>query len=108
MRSEADIEAVIAASRERPVLVFKHSTRCPISAAAHREWRAFLASPEAARVEHYWVRVIEERPVSLGLARRLGVVHRSPQVLLVRDGRAVWHDSHRGITAQRLKAAVAR
>jgi len=106
MLTLADVEAVIEASRKRPVLVFKHSTRCPISAAAHREWRAFLASPEADRADHFWVRVVQERPVSLALAGRVGVVHQSPQALLIKDGRAVWHDSHYGITAGRLKAAL--
>ncbi|MBY6275275.1 bacillithiol system redox-active protein YtxJ [Symbiobacterium thermophilum] len=102
----ADVDAVIEASRKRPVLVFKHSTRCPISAAAHREWSAFLAGPEAERADHFWVRVIQERPVSLALASRVGVPHQSPQVLLIRDGRAVWHASHYAITAGRLKAAL--
>lgn len=104
----ADLESVLADSRQRPVLVFKHSTTCPISARAHREWQAFLASPEADRVGHAWVRVREERPVSLALADRVGVVHQSPQALLLRNGKAVWHDSHYAITAQSLKAAVLR
>ena len=108
MLTPADIDAVLEASRTRPVLVCKHSTRCPISAAAHREWQAFLASPEAERAEHFWVRVIQERPVSLALAGRVGVAHRSPQALLIKNGRVVWHDSHYGITAGRLKAALAR
>lgn len=106
--TRTDVEAVLEASRKQPVLVFKHSTRCPISAAAHREWQAFLASPEAGRAAHFWVRVIQERPVSLALAGRVGVPHQSPQALLIKDGRAVWYDSHYGITAARLKAALAR
>jgi bacillithiol system protein YtxJ len=57
-------------------------------------------------VAHAWVRVIEERPVSLRLAALTGVPHQSPQALLVRDGRALWHDSHRGITAEALAGAV--
>jgi len=108
MQSMSDLEKVLAASRKRPVLVFKHSTSCPISAEAHREWRAFLAGPEAQRVDHAWVRVIQERPVSLALAERVGVVHQSPQALLIKNGKSVWSASHWAITAAGLKAAVLR
>lgn len=106
LRTTADLEAVLAESLRRPVLIFKHSTRCPVSAAAFREWQTYLASPEAQRAANAWVRVIEERPVSLALANRVGVVHESPQALLIRGGRAVWHASHGAITAGTLKAVV--
>jgi len=54
------------------------------------------------------VRVIEERPVSLGLADRIGLRHESPQAILIKDGKPLWHDSHYRITVDALKAAVAR
>jgi bacillithiol system protein YtxJ len=104
--SMADVDAVLAESAQRPVLVFKHSTTCPISARGHREWEQFLASPEADQVGHAWVRVIEERPVSLGLAEKVGVKHESPQALLVKNGQVVWHDSHFGLTVAAFKDAV--
>jgi bacillithiol system protein YtxJ len=59
-------------------------------------------------VDHAWVRVIEERPVSLHLAERLGVRHQSPQALLIRNGAAVWNASHHAITASALQNAAAR
>lgn len=107
LMSLADVDAVLAASARRPVLIFKHSTACSISAGAYREWQAFLAGPSAAKVSHAWVRVREERPVSLAIAERVGVPHQSPQALLVKDGRALWHASHYGITRRALEAAVA-
>lgn len=106
--SEADVKSILDDSTRRPVLVFKHSTTCPVSARAHRAWAEFLDSPQAGLVDHAFVRVIEERPASLGLAERVGVGHQSPQALLIRDGRALWHDSHRGITVEALAQAVER
>lgn len=55
---------------------------------------------------HAIVRVIEERPISLALADRVGVKHESPQALLIKDGQALWHDSHRAITTDALISAV--
>ena len=34
------------------------------------------------------------RPVSNAVVERFGVRHESPQALLLRDGRVVWHASH--------------
>ena len=84
-------------------LIFKHSTRCPISARAHGQVSAFVADHPDVPVR--MVLVVESRPVSLALADRLGVEHASPQIILVRDGRAVWDTSHSGITAEALVRA---
>jgi bacillithiol system protein YtxJ len=65
-----------------------------------------LHTTEAQSVSLAWVRVIEERPVSLKMAERVSVRHESPQVLLIKDGKALWHDSHGRITVDALKAAV--
>lgn len=108
LKSLADVDEVLALSASRPVLVFKHSTQCPRSARAYQEWQQFLASPASAGVMSALVRVIEERPVSLALAERVGVTHQSPQALLIRDGRALWHASHEAITAAALAQAVAQ
>ena len=78
--------------------IFKHSTRCPISAAAAEEIKA--ASPSKSV---YWVYVVEERQLSNDVAKRLGVKHESPQLIDIQNGQvaAVWsHRSiHRGLLA---------
>lgn len=106
LQTMADLEALLDSSGTQPVLVFKHSTTCPVSARAHREWEAFQATSAAEKVKLAWVRVIEERPVSLALAEKVGVKHESPQALLIKDGQALWNTSHRGITAASLTEAV--
>ena len=85
--------------------IFKHSTRCPISAGARREVEDFAAARPEVPVHE--VLVIEDRPASNEVARRLGIEHRSPQAILVRDGAPVWSASHRDITAAALEEAWA-
>lgn len=106
LMSAADVTDVVRGSSRRPVLVFKHSTRCGISAAAHRQWQHFLSLPEAQAVDHAWVRVIEERAASQELARQAGVAHESPQVLLIANGRTLWHAAGAAITADALIRAL--
>lgn len=67
-----------------------------------------MKTAEAAKVGLAWVRVIEERPVSLAFAERVGAKHASPQAVLVKDGKAIWHDSHWNITVDALKSAANR
>jgi len=66
----------------------------------------FVKSSDAEKAALAWVRVIEERPVSLAFAERVGCRHASPQAVLVKDGRAVWSDSHWNITVEALTKAV--
>jgi bacillithiol system protein YtxJ len=106
LSSMADVEGLLAASAGRPVLIFKHSTACGLSAMAHEQFVSYLSTAEAGEVEHGLVRVIEERPVSQALAGAVGVVHQSPQALLIRNGKAVWNASHSAITAGALREAV--
>jgi bacillithiol system protein YtxJ len=97
------LDTAFAAER---FLVFKHSTRCPISAAAFDEYQRWSA--ENPDVATGWIDVIEDRALSQLLSQRTGVPHESPQALLLRLGRVVWHASHGAITRASLDAARRR
>lgn len=96
------LQAALEASEQHPVLLFKHSTRCPISAAAYAQVNAFEEQqPEPV----YLVKVIEDRPVSNEIAELLSIRHESPQALVVHHHKVVWNASHYDITSQALKDA---
>lgn len=97
----------LASSSERPLLLFKHSTRCPVSARAYREVTRYLEGTPNDQVDYVLVHVIQDRPVSNEVEASLGVTHQSPQVILVRDGKAVWHTSHSSITSRSLQDILA-
>ncbi|GAB6876153.1 bacillithiol system redox-active protein YtxJ [Thermaerobacter litoralis] len=104
LQSMAELETALRGPA--PVMIFKHSTACPISAAAHGAFRRFVAAhPAGAR--YFLVKVIEQRALSGEIARRLGVPHASPQVLLWHRGAVRWHASHGAITEQSLGRALA-
>ena len=99
-------QAALEASHERFVFIFKHSTACPISAAALQRVEAYKAEhPDAP--EFVMVKVIESRPVSNAIAQGLGVEHRSPQLILLRAGECVSMHSHHGINAGNIAGAMA-
>ena len=101
-----ELEAAIRESENKPVLLFKHSTRCPISAGAYAEAKRYLEDSPNEDASYLLIHVVEDRPVSLEAADRLGVEHASPQVILLRDGRAVWNTSHSRITSASLQEAL--
>src|SRR5262245_61976018 len=99
------LEAAIAESRERPVLVFKHSRTCGISCEALDELLLHLdaAEPHAA---YKLITVQSHRTVSDAAAHRFGIRHETPQAILLRDGRPVWNASHFRITATQLDRVI--
>ena len=86
-------------SKDRPVVIFKHSLTCPISSAAYERMEEF--DGEVALVE-----VQRARPLSTEIENRLGVAHESPQVIVLSNGQVVWNASHFSITAEAVAAAV--
>ncbi len=99
----ADMKALedsLERSHVAPVVLFKHSTTCPISSAAYREMSKFNAAPVALVV------VQSARGVSNEIAARTGIAHASPQAIVLRNGEAVWSASHYDITADAVTHAV--
>lgn len=101
----AALDAAIAESRERPVLLFKHSRTCGISCEAFEELHAHIAAhPDGAAYK--LITVQSHRVVAEEVTSRLGIRHESPQAIVIRNGDVVWHGSHFRITADQLKQVL--
>ena len=84
-------EKLLAESSQRPVLVFKHSNSCPISSWAYREMEKF---------ENVNLLVVQSaRELSHEVATITGVRHETPQIIVLKDGKAVWNASHYDVKA---------
>lgn len=98
LTSEEQIDQVITASAEKPVLLFKHSTRCSISSMSLdrllRNWKP----EDADKITPYYLDLIAFRSLSNLVAERFGIPHESPQVLLIQNGKVTYHESHYGIS----------
>lgn len=90
-----------------PVLLFKHSTTCPVSAEALKQFESFLTGNDS-NPKPILVKVIESRPVSNQVAEETKVKHESPQAILLHEGEVLWHASHWNITSKSLKEAVGK
>ena len=87
------LDELVAQSHEQPCLLFKHSTRCSISAMAkHRLERDWLASTPS--LQPFYLDLIAFRQISNEVESRFGIRHESPQALLIQNGRCVYDASH--------------
>jgi bacillithiol system protein YtxJ len=98
------LNEIISLSNEKPVVIFKHSTRCSISRMALKQFENEFDL--SAKVTPYFLDLITHRDISNGIASRFDVVHQSPQLLLIKEGKSVYHVSHSDISADALKSKV--
>jgi bacillithiol system protein YtxJ len=93
------LDNLITDSNQKPVIVFKHSNACSISARAYREMEKYEGQVNILEVQ-------SARDVSRELANLTGVRHETPQVIILRDGKAVWNASHFDVQAGAVAKAV--
>ena len=92
------LEHLLTDSSKKPVIVFKHSNACSISARAYRE----MEKVDGVNI----LEVQSARAVSNEFATLTGVRHETPQVVILRGGKAVWNASHFDVVAADVVTAV--
>jgi monothiol bacilliredoxin len=100
------LDAAIAESRERPVLLFKHSRHCGTSFEALDELHAHIEGAQPGSAAYKMITVQTHRRVSDAVADRFGIRHETPQAIVLRGGKVVWNASHFRITAAQLDQAL--
>ena len=92
-------QADLASALSEPLaVVYKHSPICPTSGIAFEEIRSLRQLHGDVPV--YLVDVVHSRPLSRYIAERVGIVHASPQAIILRAGVPAWHGSHFDLRAE--------
>lgn len=92
--SHEDLKAALEQSAIKPILIFKHSTRCIISKTVLRNFEKELQDAKQLPFEPYFLDLLNHRELSNKIADDLGVAHQSPQAILIQEGKAVYDASH--------------
>ena len=90
-------------SSNGPVLIFKHSTRCSISSMALNRLERSWQEDDMSNIKPYYLDLISYRDISNEIATEFDVPHQSPQVIVIKDGKAIYDNSHMGINYDDLK-----
>lgn len=96
------LNLIIEESNSKPVVIFKHSTRCIISKMALRGFESDYNFGDDFLC--YYLDLIVNRDISNEIANRFGIEHQSPQILIIKNGVVVYNESHEGIDANVLKS----
>lgn len=105
LASDTDWEDALSQSENTPVLVFKHSSTCPVSSKAHDEMETLV---EEDSVPAYKVVVQDHRPISDAIEDDLGIRHETPQAILLDDRTPVFDTSHFNVTVDTLRKELHR
>lgn len=101
--SEEKLDTIKTESFEKPVLIFKHSTRCSISSMAYDRMQRSWKEEEMGGIKPYYLDLIAYRSVSNQIAQTFNIEHESPQLLLIAKGNCVYNASHMEISYMELK-----
>ena len=99
--NDAQLEELIHKSAEIPQVIFKHSIRCSISSMVKNRLER---DKQPSGIDFYYLDLINNRSLSNLVAEKFGVSHESPQVLLIRNGKCVYDESHNGIRMDEIVA----
>jgi len=105
IESNEQIDELVEESFQHPIVIFKHSMRCGISAMAQYQLEgSWKFSPNELKM--YVVDVIGNRSVSQQIAHKFQVVHQSPQILIISAGEVLYHTSHHNISVDVIEQAI--
>ncbi len=97
------LKHIVEKSKTKTQVIFKHSTRCGISRMVINQFVDGYNLTEKD-LDLYYLDLLSFRDVSSEVGYKFQVVHQSPQLLVIKNGVVVAHDSHgaiNGIDLQR-------
>lgn len=104
LKDSTQLEEIVAESKKKPVIIYKHSTRCNISRAAFDRLERKWDSGAVGNVKRYFLDLLSYRELSNRIAEMFQVEHHSPQVLVISDGKSVLDLSHYDIDFDLIKS----
>ncbi len=103
LKNNSQIKEIIEKSKIRPQIIFKHSTRCSISSMAKGRLERSIAPGNA---DFYFLDLIAYRSVSTQVSSEFKVSHESPQILVIKNGKCIYNESHGSITMDEIEEQV--
>lgn len=105
LESIDDLDVAEQRSFLKTIVLFKHSTRCSVSRFVLKQFESIYSIPEE-QMDIYFLDLIAFRAVSNEIASRYNVTHQSPQLIVLKEGKAIYDVSHESIDANVLKQYI--
>lgn len=99
LTSQEQLSDIIKRSYEKPQLIFKHSTSCPISAVVKSRFEGDWKKNELLGMDQlYLLDLLSYRAISNEIAAKFNIRHESPQILVINQAKAIYDASHASIS----------
>ncbi len=99
LTSETELDELIEDSFNKPQAIYKHSTSCGTS--FHVKTMLEEAQvPEG--MDFHYLDLLANRSLSNKVAAHFHVHHESPQILVIKEGKCVYHTSHLAIRMEKI------
>ena len=105
IESLEQLEGLLSKSYSQPLLLFKHSNNCEVSAEALEEL-SFHIEQTKSSATYAMIIVQTHRELSKTISDSLGVRHETPQAILVCNKQATWSVSHFRVNAKEIDKAL--
>ncbi len=102
MESEEDLLKAIENSNLHRVIIFKHSTRCPISKIVMKSFENQINNADED-YEYWYLDLLRHRELSNKIAEDFEVTHQSPQIIVLEKEKAIFDASHQAIDLDEVK-----
>ena len=96
IKSKDQLQELDRLSKEKLMVIFKHSSSCPISKMVFKRFQK-EADFEDEKADLFYVNVLDQRDISNAIAEHYGVLHQSPQLIIIKNEDVVHHASHSAI-----------
>ena len=96
LNSLSQLDEIQSKSTNKAQVIFKHSTTCGISRMVMNMFKSSYNYSED-QIDLYYLDLLANREVSNGVAEKFQVMHQSPQLLVIKNGTVVAHESHGAI-----------
>lgn len=93
-------------SKNKIQILFKHSTRCSVSTFAKRILENEYDDSIKEQFDVYYIDLISYRDVSNEIASHYNIEHESPQLLVIKEGVAVFTSSHSDVSFEKVLASL--
>jgi len=97
-----ELDSIVKNSKQKEIAIFKHSTSCGISRMVKRNFESEVKSKLNLISDVYYLDLLKFREISNAIASRFNVEHQSPQLIIIKDGKATYNASHHSINADKV------
>lgn len=103
----SQLTAITLQSTAKPILIFKHSTRCGVSRMALKSFEREYDLNETS-VDLYFLDILKYSAISNEVSVKFNVQHQSPQVIVLKNEKVIYQDSHYGISVKAIQKVLTK